>query len=146
MNNATCIGNHQPKGFQCKSPQALFILRIKREVVSNTFTRLHEMKPYLGMAPNLRIVEATGQNASSHAQAKLCKQVSSLVIRNRRPLEKPGLEQLHPAEVRFAQVGAFKSRQFQVGLAQTAAFKNRLLKTASRKPQPESSASEKLSC
>lgn len=39
----------------------------RRVVVSNTFTRLHEMEPYLGMARAVRIVEAHGRWTNTHS-------------------------------------------------------------------------------
>lgn len=38
----------------------------KRVVVSNTFTRLHEMKPYLGMMANVKVIEAKGNWNNQH--------------------------------------------------------------------------------
>lgn len=38
----------------------------RRVVVSNTFTRLWEMEPYLAMTTNVRVIEAKGQWANNH--------------------------------------------------------------------------------
>jgi predicted kinase len=38
----------------------------KRVVVSNTFTRLVEMEPYLSMAKKVRVIEATGRWQNTH--------------------------------------------------------------------------------
>lgn len=38
----------------------------RRVVVSNTFTRLEEMAPYLGMTSNIRVIEAKGGWANEH--------------------------------------------------------------------------------
>lgn len=38
----------------------------KRVVVSNTFTRLQEMEPYLQMNADVRVIEAKGQWANEH--------------------------------------------------------------------------------
>ena len=38
----------------------------KRTVVSNTFTQLREMEPYLGMSRKVRVIEATGQWRNVH--------------------------------------------------------------------------------
>ncbi len=38
----------------------------RRVVVSNTFTRLHEMEPYRAMTGNIRILEARGNWANEH--------------------------------------------------------------------------------
>lgn len=38
----------------------------KRVVVSNTFTQLREMAPYLGMTRNHRVIEATGTWQNVH--------------------------------------------------------------------------------
>lgn len=38
----------------------------KRVVVSNTFTQLRELAPYLSMAKNARVIEATGKWQNVH--------------------------------------------------------------------------------
>lgn len=38
----------------------------RRTVVSNTFTQLREMAPYLAMSRNVRVIEATGQWGNEH--------------------------------------------------------------------------------
>jgi hypothetical protein len=50
----------------CQAQTRLALGQARRVVVSNTFTRLHEMEPYRSMTRSLRIVEARGQWSNVH--------------------------------------------------------------------------------
>jgi predicted kinase len=50
----------------CQSMTRQALAANKRVVVSNTFTQLREMAPYLGMTRNATVVEATGKWQSVH--------------------------------------------------------------------------------
>ena len=50
----------------CQTRTREALLAGQRVVVSNTFTRLNEMEPYLAMTGEVRIIEAQGQWQNLH--------------------------------------------------------------------------------
>lgn len=58
----------------CRQQTRQALNRGGRVVVSNTFTRIAEMQPYLDMTSNVQIIEATGRWPNVHGvpEQKLC--------------------------------------------------------------------------